>query len=593
MANNNARDPDEMTPEEREDFYSNMYRGALPRIGGGSALPAAPDIAGTLPTTSQQPAVQATLPGSDTLRNRLEAREKTLTEALSPARKTGWGRVGQVLGTVGQDIGVALAPGAMERIPGTTLNRRMELEEVQKRLGEEQARETRGTLERAQAEEAGTKAQAERMAMGQPTPVPGTEGYNPQTMEPQILWKIPGGGYQLGPMQRMPSAAPVPSEIPGTMPGVQVAPPTPPPQMAVAAPPAAGAPAAAAAAQQPTYVAGKPPEKERRLTPDEIRQGEAGFLDRYQVRNPGKPLPPEFKLPPNATIADYDRIDKALEGVEKAGSAQTAQQSVIEQRKFNEGMRQQEAHRQAEAAKEREEKTNAEWLRAVDNDGKVHYVTRGDYNAHPRDFHPNPGTLAPGAYQTAVDHATAVNDMQARMNAVAESTQNFDWRDKGQRQIVIQAMQHVENSFVDRTIGIPIMDYIRQNLKQLGLAGATPETREYVTDLIWLREAMLSLGKEVTGGSRGMEKQIEALYAGLPAGETPDRAWAMSQLLGAQSVIDRVRGTRVPIIDGLERIDKIPDLYKHSGTNPRTKQRIYSDDLKNWVDENLRPVRQE
>lgn len=40
--------------------------------------------------------------------------------------------------------------------------------------------------------------------------------------------------------------------------------------------------------------------------------------NRYQVLNPGKPLPPEYTLPKDATQKDYDRIDKALAGVEQA-----------------------------------------------------------------------------------------------------------------------------------------------------------------------------------------------------------------------------------------------------------------------------------
>lgn len=40
--------------------------------------------------------------------------------------------------------------------------------------------------------------------------------------------------------------------------------------------------------------------------------------DRYQVLNPGKPLPDEFKLPPNATQKDFDRVDGALSKIEGA-----------------------------------------------------------------------------------------------------------------------------------------------------------------------------------------------------------------------------------------------------------------------------------
>ena len=50
--------------------------------------------------------------------------------------------------------------------------------------------------------------------------------------------------------------------------------------------------------------------------------------DRYQVLNPNKPLPPQYQLPPNATAKDYERVDKALESVEKATGTLAQQQQA-------------------------------------------------------------------------------------------------------------------------------------------------------------------------------------------------------------------------------------------------------------------------
>lgn len=49
--------------------------------------------------------------------------------------------------------------------------------------------------------------------------------------------------------------------------------------------------------------------------------------DRYQVLNPGKSLPPEYQLPKDATQKDYDRIDKSLEGVERATGTKQQQEA--------------------------------------------------------------------------------------------------------------------------------------------------------------------------------------------------------------------------------------------------------------------------
>jgi hypothetical protein len=54
---------------------------------------------------------------------------------------------------------------------------------------------------------------------------------------------------------------------------------------------------------------------------------------RYQVLNPGKALPDEFKIPANATKDDYDRIDKAMEATERAAGTKTNQDQVAELRR--------------------------------------------------------------------------------------------------------------------------------------------------------------------------------------------------------------------------------------------------------------------
>lgn len=54
---------------------------------------------------------------------------------------------------------------------------------------------------------------------------------------------------------------------------------------------------------------------------------------RFQVLNPGKPLPPQFQIPPNATQKDYDRVDKALEAVERATGTREQQNQTMEMRR--------------------------------------------------------------------------------------------------------------------------------------------------------------------------------------------------------------------------------------------------------------------
>jgi hypothetical protein len=63
----------------------------------------------------------------------------------------------------------------------------------------------------------------------------------------------------------------------------------------------------------------KLPDKEPLQNVDDIN---AGMADRYQVLHPGAELPAHFKLPPNATKGDFERIDKLLNGEESALGSQ-------------------------------------------------------------------------------------------------------------------------------------------------------------------------------------------------------------------------------------------------------------------------------
>lgn len=66
---------------------------------------------------------------------------------------------------------------------------------------------------------------------------------------------------------------------------------------------------------------------------DRVPQLNKMLTDRYQVLHAGKPLPAEYQIPANATQKDYDRIDKALEGEERAGATAAQQQQLNEMRR--------------------------------------------------------------------------------------------------------------------------------------------------------------------------------------------------------------------------------------------------------------------
>ena len=585
--------PDDDEEELRQRRMMTSARPSYP-AGNVDAYETPPDV---MPTTREAPArmgveTRQPLPrvaptGSS---EELEAHADELRRELHPPKKTGWGRVGQVLGTVGQDIGAAVVPGVMENIPGTRLQRMTELGLTRAALEKAREREGLEPLHAAQAEEAlgkGEEARAQAAHLGAKKYLEGPTNIWTETDEqnrPVGMWQRTQTGTAAPqwervsmPGERMPTTGAAPPTAAEGMPTI--------PAQPTAAPPM-GAPPVAAAPERRGYFGEKPPEgaKGVRLTDAQLKQHNDSAEAIWSGSNPGKPMPDAFRLKNGATVQDQENARQELENATR-GSATEAQ------REFTQEQARERAGREKEAAAERQEKANAEWVRAVDNNGKVHLMTRGAYNRDKANYHADPGDVPKTEYDKITDHNTVLNEMQARMNATVESANRFNWNDAGQKNVVIQMMDTVDKNYADNLIGIPVMRFVADNLKKLGAAGATPETREYIIDILSLRESMLGMPKEITGGSRQLQSSIDALYSTLPSGVTPDRPWAMQQLRTAQQIMDRLRGSRVPIVEGMTQIQKDPMLYRHHGVDPKTKREIFSDDMKTWTDIDGNPVR--
>lgn len=84
---------------------------------------------------------------------------------------------------------------------------------------------------------------------------------------------------------------------------------------------------------------GKPPEGELPLP--NVDQMNSGLKTRYQVLNPGKPLPDQFTLPANATQKDYDRIDKLMQSTENATATKAQRDTANAARASQQGTNQQ------------------------------------------------------------------------------------------------------------------------------------------------------------------------------------------------------------------------------------------------------------
>jgi hypothetical protein len=104
---------------------------------------------------------------------------------------------------------------------------------------------------------------------------------------------------------------------------------------------------------------------------DRVSQLNSMLATRFQVLNPGKPLPTQYTLPQNATQKDYDRIDKGLEAEERAVGTKAQQDTANE-------MRRQTAALAAQNAEDRRDKDSMQVVVGTDADGNRVLVSKGE-----------------------------------------------------------------------------------------------------------------------------------------------------------------------------------------------------------------------
>jgi hypothetical protein len=307
-----------------------------------AAAAAAPDINASVPMTPMgQPAAAENLAA---------AAMPSLTKPIAP--KTRWQKIGEVA----EGIGTALAPGIMAQIPGTPIQK--------------------ASAERREAALEATRAETSARAA--------------QTAESQAdTWnKMHPGASDVAKDQALLNFRQQAAEGLGLQPG------TFPYQQFVAT-------------GQMTMATGKTPEEQlfaskiaEGKTPDQAmaavsaaKEGTQGpnqpladqpnmqkiLQDRYQVLNPGKPLPAQYQLPANATRGDYDRIDKALQAVE--GAQGTAAQRATANALREQGM--QQTKTRAEEARQQKaiDTINKEYVTPADSIERSYQMFQDAYNA--------------------------------------------------------------------------------------------------------------------------------------------------------------------------------------------------------------------
>ena len=108
---------------------------------------------------------------------------------------------------------------------------------------------------------------------------------------------------------------------------------------------------------------------------DRVAPLNKALADRYNVLNPGKPLPPELSLPPNATQKDFDRVDKILQQTEQSQGTKAQQDTANEMRRQTMALAQEAAadreSNRADTKADREEKQGLDWVQGQDANGRT------------------------------------------------------------------------------------------------------------------------------------------------------------------------------------------------------------------------------
>jgi hypothetical protein len=174
---------------------------------------------------------------------------------------------------------------------------------------------------------------------------------------------------------------------------------------------------------------------------------------RFQVLNPGKPLPPEYTLPLGAKNGDYTRIDESLKNEESARATKDTHDSAAADRDEN---RQDRLSRQNEQDAERHQKERDAFVQplqgAIDNadyqkqyaDGKTHTGV-GDYQMMLQFQEAivagqKAGIRFNTAEQSRIEHAQDLaNSLHAKWGHLTGGTYFSD----AQRHEIADAMQHV------------------------------------------------------------------------------------------------------------------------------------------------------
>jgi len=138
--------------------------------------------------------------------------------------------------------------------------------------------------------------------------------------------------------------------------------------------------------------------------------------------------------------------------------------------------------------------------------------------------------------QDAQNNTSGLNEVGVKTRNLLGSLKALD-QGSVQRGIIAFALTHPADTTGDTL------------LREQALKFASEETKNYVTDVLNLREAVLALPKIMTGGSRINDVQAHALWQTIADGSSADSKYAVKQLQKFDQMTDRL-WKKVPHVEG-------------------------------------------
>jgi len=562
-----VRDPDELTDEERLARQRILMTAA-------AAAPTAPDLApignaglgGSL-TPIAKPAKPTAEPGSiEETKNRLsEIQWEKENPWGTPANHPGvLGKIGHVAGTIGNIAGDVLAPGVMQRIPGTQLNRDATEKALETRLGEQQKEQSIEGLRKAQEENLTSEAEARKNP--KPKLLPGDENVATDAQGNRYQrYELPDQSTTWVPEGTVPTIGP--RSAPAATPGGALAPIGAP---APGATPLPVQPSAAPGALPAGSTVGKPAKTDDKETfvqkylkdnaLSDTAENRSKALDAYAA---GGPIGADRASQLSQQVANVLKgtgIDAGgYKITEKSTKSEAAEALAAAQKAANE-------YRTANAPDRTQQRKDAHTMGyAVDPSGQLIYTNKAEADARGATFE----EMKPDAVNKDRQALRQLNDIQKNISAYNKSLNAFTEAIPGDQTAAMRRiLAGVNTSDVEKmgylTMGAA-MDMMEHGEVGKAWNDLTPQSRDALIGYLRAKGAMIAYNRVVSGSARTNKEALEVEWNNLPLPYVGSSV-ANPQMKAMQENLDQVNGGFPTNLPGMKTPQKVQEQTEGAPT---------------------------